>query len=763
MWKDYSISFIKKNRASTISIMVAAFIASLLLSLLCSFFYNMWAYDVESVKLEKGDWQACIAGNFSEEDLNLIRNFSNVEKAVVREEKNAAADSDKSIMEVDLYFYNPRTAYEDMTLMSEKLGLRDEQVTYNYQLLAMYFIRIPGDTAPRMLLPLYFAVVMVMCFSLILVIHNSFAVSMNARIHQMGILSGIGATPGQIMVCLLQEAAALCVLPLFAGSASGIALGFGMMRMMSAFAVGMTGDHDLPFQYHPVIFVLTMLISAVTVMVSAWIPAGKLAKLTPLQAIRGVEELTLKRRKHSPVLAMLFGMEGELAGNGLKAQKKALRTSTLSLTLSFLGFTVMLCFFTLSDISTEYTYFARFQDTWDVMATVKNVKIEELDSSGSIAALQEAEQEQGASGCTVYQKAYFTASISRAQISDELQALGGLEAVAGESVTAGYENVSEDEAENSYAVQAPVIIMDDTGFMEYCRQAGIAPRLDGAVVMNKIWDSLNSNFRHRKYVPFIKEEADMTIVQNEESAGQIPILACTDQEPLLREEYDDNTLVHVVPLSLWKTISDYVPERDSDVFINILAERNHEKGNVAEEEALQASAKEMTALEYPVTEIMGQNSETEVENRLQEKLTNDRLILGYKILLGTFCTLLAMIGIANVFSYTMGFLRQRRREFARYLSVGMTPAGLRKMFRIEILVIAGRPVLITLPLTVLFVEAASGASYLDSMEFWVRAPFIPITVFIAAIFGFVMLAYLIGGKRILQDNLAEVLRSDMMA
>lgn len=763
MWKDYSISFIKKNRASTISIMVAAFIASLLLSLLCSFFYNMWAYDVESVKLEKGDWQACIAGNFSEEDLNLIRNFSNVEKAVVREEKNAAADSDKSIMEVDLYFYNPRTAYEDMTLMSEKLGLRDEQVTYNYQLLAMYFIRIPGDTAPRMLLPLYFAVVMVMCFSLILVIHNSFAVSMNARIHQMGILSGIGATPGQIMVCLLQEAAALCVLPLFAGSASGIALGFGMMRMMSAFAVGMTGDHDLPFQYHPVIFVLTMLISAVTVMVSAWIPAGKLAKLTPLQAIRGVEELTLKRRKHSPVLAMLFGMEGELAGNALKAQKKALRTSTLSLTLSFLGFTVMLCFFTLSDISTEYTYFARFQDTWDVMATVKNVKIEELDSSGSIAALQEAEQEQGASGCTVYQKAYFTASMSRAQISDELQALGGLEAVVGESVTAGYENVSEDEAENSYAVQAPVIIMDDLGFMEYCRQVGIAPRLDGAVVMNKIWDSLNSNFRHRKYVPFIKEEADMTIVQNEESAGQIPILACTDQEPLLREEYDDNTLVHVVPLSLWKTISDYVPERDSDVFINILAERNHEKGNVAEEEALQASAKEMTALEYPVTEIMGQNSETEVENRLQEKLTNDRLILGYKILLGTFCTLLAMIGIANVFSYTMGFLRQRRREFARYLSVGMTPAGLRKMFRIEILVIAGRPVLITLPLTVLFVEAASGASYLDSMEFWVRAPFIPITVFIAAIFGFVMLAYLIGGKRILQDNLAEVLRSDMMA
>ena len=33
-----------------------------------------------------------------------------------------------------------------------------------------------------------------------------------------------------------------------------------------------------------------------------------------------------------------------MAGNALQAQKKALRTSTLSLNLSFLGFTLMLCF-----------------------------------------------------------------------------------------------------------------------------------------------------------------------------------------------------------------------------------------------------------------------------------------------------------------------------------------------------------------------------------------------------------------------------------
>lgn len=79
-------SNICKNRASSISIMSAALIASLLLSILCSFFYNMWLYDVESVVLEEGDWQARIVGTVSEEELELIRSFGNITKAVAHEE-----------------------------------------------------------------------------------------------------------------------------------------------------------------------------------------------------------------------------------------------------------------------------------------------------------------------------------------------------------------------------------------------------------------------------------------------------------------------------------------------------------------------------------------------------------------------------------------------------------------------------------------------------------------------------------------------------
>ena len=109
MWKDYSSSFIKNNRASSVSIMVAAFISALFLSLLCSLFFNLWNYEVEQVILEEGDWQGRIIGELDENDLTMIQNFANVEKAVVNEEISEGPE-----IAVDLYFQNSRTIYQDM-------------------------------------------------------------------------------------------------------------------------------------------------------------------------------------------------------------------------------------------------------------------------------------------------------------------------------------------------------------------------------------------------------------------------------------------------------------------------------------------------------------------------------------------------------------------------------------------------------------------------------------------------------------------------
>ena len=83
MWKDYSIGFIKKNRASSVSVLVAAFISALFLSLLCGLFYNFWNYEIESVVLEEGNWQGRISGAFEEDKVSEIENFANVKTAII--------------------------------------------------------------------------------------------------------------------------------------------------------------------------------------------------------------------------------------------------------------------------------------------------------------------------------------------------------------------------------------------------------------------------------------------------------------------------------------------------------------------------------------------------------------------------------------------------------------------------------------------------------------------------------------------------------
>ena len=734
MWKDYSRSYIKNNRASSISIMAAALVATMFLSLLCSIAYNFWAYDVEQIILEEGGWQGRIvcetlgSDDLSEDNiLSLVCQFANVEKAVVNGEL-----SKKEGIVADVYFKNARTIYRDMPLIAAQLGLNEDSIQYNSSLLSRYFIHDPEDAAPPMLLALYVVILIIVSVSLLLIIRGSFELSMNARIHQFGIFSSIGATPRQIRTCLLQEAMVLSILPMLLGSILGILISYGLIKAVNFFAADVSGRHEAVFQYHPSIFAVTVFISFLTVIFSAWIPARKLSRMTPLEAIRNTSGLLLKKTKHSRILSYFFGIKGELAGNALKAQKKHLRISTLSLLLSFLGFSIMICFTTLADISTRYTYFERYQNVWDIMITLKDTEISDFDLTEE---LQDISRIQDA---TVYQKANAMTFLPEGLQSDELSSLGGLEPVAGTP-----------KADGQFQVSAPIVVLDDTSFLDFCSQIGITPGLDGAIVLNQIWDSINSNFRYKEYVPFVREDNQTTTLYKNDKTLEIPVLSYTQEAPTLREEYDNYALVHFIPLAMWNKNLGEVFEAESDSYIRILS-------NGA------ANLTDLNGLAQEIVQLVSEQYEVESENRVQERLSNDSLIQGMIMIFGAFCVLLAIIGIANVFSNTLGFLRQRKREFAGYMSIGLTPQEMRKMFCIEAFVTAGKPLLITFPLTVLFVQFAVTASCLDPMVFWSEAPILPILIFAAVIVLFVALAYYIGGKRLLQCDLNETLQNDAL-
>ena len=335
----------------------------------------------------------------------------------------------------------------------------------------------------------------------------------------------------------------------------------------------------------------------------------------------------------------------------------------------------MQCFFTLSGISTKHTYFEAYKDVWDIMVTVKDTSIEEFGLTSEIQGIS------GVKSSIIYQKEEAECIIPAENLSQELLLAGGIEKIAGSSVSA---------KGNSFVLKSPVIILDNKSFIEFCRQAGISPQLDGTIILNSIWDSIHSNFRNPEYIPCVNKGLKTITLQRNGKAGEktpgleIPVLACTGQKPALREEYGKDSFGLV------------------------------------------------------------------------------QFIKGYKLLLGGFCVLFAIIGVVHVFYNTLGFLRQRKREFARYMSIGMTTEGIKKIFFIEALITTGRPLIISSAITIAAVIFMLKASYLNPQEFINEAPVIPVLLFILAVSAFTALAYWAGGKKILKINLAETLRNDTL-
>ncbi|MBA4689091.1 MAG: ABC transporter permease [Candidatus Galacturonibacter soehngenii] len=730
MWKEYSVSYIKNNKTTSVSLMVAALISAMFLSLITSVFYNMWIDNINQIVKDEGDWQAKITVSISKKDSEKIQSIANVKNIKTIETENGT--------ETFVYFYDMGSIYKDMPIIAKLIEVDASAIQYHDMLLSEYFIFAPDNEHPPMLLAFYVFVMAVSCIALILIIRNAFLVSMQSRLHQLGILQSIGATPRQIRICLLQEAFALCLIPILIGIGGGVALCMVVIRFANGIAGTYRGE-NVDFTYHFGLFLIALLVSIFTVLYSAWLPARRLSKMSPLQVIKGEEENSaLRKVKKFRLVSLLFGIEGELARKSLYVRRKSLRTTTLSLTLSFFAFSIFLCFITLSGISTKYTYFERYKDAWDIMATVKNQNINDVENALEIDALNQVDS------CNVYQKAIVYTWLTDDLFSDNLQASGGISAVAGSDVAI---------KDNKYQVKVPIVIMDDKSFHNYLESLGVtlSDTEQGMVTINRIWDNMNSNFRYKKYIPFIKEQDNMnlSLFQNTDESNdtvKVPILAFTDKAPVLREEYANYALVQVMSASTWQYMLANMSVESSETYINV---------QTVTEDDIKSVQTEIEKL------LSGKNYE--IENRVEEEQFNEETQKGYTLIMGGLCGLLAIIGLANVFSNTLGYIYQRKREFARYLSIGLSPQGIKKILCMEALIIGGKPIVITIPLTIVFVLFAATASYINPMEFLESMPVVPLFIFACMILGCVALAYYIGGRRICKNNIIETLKNDVLS
>lgn len=292
MWNIYVKSYLKRNRAASLSILATVFISGIFISFLTTLFYNLWVDERERAVYEERIWN------------------------------------------------------------------------------------------PTILTVIYAGILVLVCISLLIMIYYAFEMTKDGRMHQIGILQSVGATPRQIFTVLMEEALVLGFLPMIPGILPGIGLTF-LFTVKANEVNRIVGNMEVTFVYGMKLFFLTVLLCFLTVWFAAAKAALHLSRIGALEAIRGeTEELYVKnRRRISCIKEKRHNVEREMARRSMRVRKRAFRTASLSLTLSCLAFSLFLNFWVISGASRQVTYFDRYWDIWDAQRRIVEMAHEQLIES----------------------------------------------------------------------------------------------------------------------------------------------------------------------------------------------------------------------------------------------------------------------------------------------------------------------------------------------------------------------------------------------
>ena len=202
--------------------------------------------------------------------------------------------------------------------VTSKYGL-DERVSINDAYLM-------ATVNPSSMLPLVTGVAVIFIAGYLL-IYNVFYISIAQDIRFYGMLKTLGTTARQIRKIVYKKAIKLSLM----GIPIGLLLGWPIGRLLLPAIVNMlTDDIRVITTVNPLIFLVAIVFSAITVFISCQKPAILAAKISPMEALHYIEQTggKKKQRRSKHISTMM------MAKNNLTRNKKKVMIVTLSFVLS---------------------------------------------------------------------------------------------------------------------------------------------------------------------------------------------------------------------------------------------------------------------------------------------------------------------------------------------------------------------------------------------------------------------------------------------
>lgn len=628
----------------------------------------------------------------------LLKNPRNVKKYEENVQKNITKLNSEN---VDTNSYN-----DDNDVNNDN---NDKEIAFleNKELLALEGV-INNENTMTTILLLALIVIFVIVITSVIVIRNSFNISITERIKQYGILASIGATPKQIKNNVKYEGLILGIIAIPLGVILGIFAVTIILKLISGILSKYLSDVVFKIYISYIAILASIILSAITIYISSQRPAKKAAKISPISAIKLENEIKIesKKVKVSKLFKKIFGIEAIIALKNLKRSKKKYRTTIVSIFISVVIFIAM---------DSLIVYAFKFEDKY-----YQNIQYNLLvrDTVNKTAKATEE----------YFDKIKKLDNIEKYSIKKELYLN-----IDSKYINSDISSVYDMKLNQPYVT---VISLGQEEFNRYCKKIGVNISSNEAILVDK--GTYYKKDKKRYSLDYLNLNEGQTLKgecnDNEKTAMNLTIKKRTDILPMSLIEAPTNTAYVIVS-------DDYISKYSYSIYYMYIQSNNPD------------------TLEKNIKKI----DPTIINNTFnieEEKDEENAMRLVISIFAYGFIAVISIIGITNIFNTITTNIALRKKEFAILESIGMTSKQFNKMINFESVIYGARSLLFGIPIGIIIsylIYLAVGNTYVESNY---TLPFKAILISVVFVFLVIYITMTYSSKKIKRQNIIEAIREE---
>ena len=638
-------------------------------------------------------------------------------------------NSDNGNVNLYVMFNKNKNIIKQSEELAKELNYNGD-INYNSTLLALYGESTYGNVMSSMggMMIIMLSLVSIGC---IIVIYNSFAISVMERKREFGLLSSIGATKKQIKKSVFYEALVVGVIGIILGIL-GAYIGIGTVILIINNLISDMLEYKLHLVTNLLFIIIPVIFMIIVIGVSAFIPSRRASKVSPIEAIRQNDDIKINKKKirTSKLVLKLFGIEGEIALKNIKRNKKKYRVTIVSLFISivlFISFSSYMNYTlnTASSVMGEVPYDYQISYFGDDNNKEALDKINEIVKSSDV-------------------KEYVSYSVGNLSIigdytySDEY--LDFYKSAYGDD---GIKALNNLKYQSIY-----ILVLDDNSYNKYKKLIGLDK--DSVILLNRFKGVSYGNNKRVNY--------DIPVINN----GNINIKICNfddNDEDVDTTKYCNKNIDNIfVTNKSFDLIEEFSYMDDFKLIVNKKLYDSILDGGT-DFTQFNIISDNTNNIDKLTKELYKYNNVNYINIKESMKQANN-LILVVKILMYGFISLVTLIGVTSVFNTISTSMALRKREFAILRSIGLTRGGFNKMLFFESLFFGMKSLIFALPVSI-GITILIHYSLSDMMSIsTIIIPWKAIIISIVSVFIIVLLTMMYSSSKIKKHNIIEQIREE---